>query len=197
MSGTRSSSSPSRCWRPWRDAGYESQIDRDWRAAGNRTLWSRQSWRVDISEWAPALYCGGISPAKGLEVIHNTFAQTLPQLKVWTPRALAFRLLDPWTACKATEVVPPAPFNVQTPRGKRHALAQLELQPKENEQDSDEHESVKYMLSLKSARCCGAKHMSTWKVLKSEGLGPLLELEKSKKCQTFLRLEAHLEVNSV
>ena len=63
--------------------------------------------KVGISEWAPALYCGGTSPAKGLEVIHTTlemkaqgqrFAQTLPQLKVWTPPALAFQLPDPWTA---------------------------------------------------------------------------------------------------
>ena len=26
--------------------------------------------KVGIAEWAPALYCGGISPLKGLEVIH-------------------------------------------------------------------------------------------------------------------------------
>ena len=113
--------------------------------------------KVGIAAWTPALYCGGIIPVKGLEVIHKTlemkaqgqrFAQTLPQLKVWTPGALAFQLPDPWTACKPTEIVPPAPFNVQPPRGKRHVLAQLELQPNENVQDSDEEEPTKYMLSF-------------------------------------------------
>ena len=113
--------------------------------------------KVGIAEWAPALYCGGISPVKGLEVIRKTlemkaqgqrFAQALPQLKVWTPGALAFQLPDPWVACKPTEIVAPGPFKVQPPRGKRHVLAQLELQPKETEQESDEEEPVKYMLSF-------------------------------------------------
>ena len=34
----------------------------------------------------------------------------------------------------------------------------------------------------KSARRCGAKHISKSKVLKTGGLGPLLEVEMSKKC---------------
>ena len=76
------------------------------------------------------------------------FAQTLLQLKVWTPGALAFQLPDPWVACQLIEIVAPGPFNMQPPRGKRHALAQLELQPKENEQDSDEEERVKYRPSF-------------------------------------------------
>ena len=113
--------------------------------------------KVGIVDWAPALYCGGINPIKGLEVIHKTlemkaqgqrFAQTLPQLKVWTPGALTFQLPDPWVGCPAGEIVPPGPFNVQPPRGKRHVLAQLELQPKESEQESDEDEPVKFMLSF-------------------------------------------------
>ena len=35
----------------------------------------------------------------------------------------------------------------------------------------------------KSARRCGAKHISKSKVLKTDGLGPLLEVQMSKKCQ--------------
>ena len=45
----------------------------------------------------------------------------------------------------------------------------------------------------KSARRCGAKHISKSKVLKTGGLGPLLEVEMSKKC-TPLRREAHFQV---
>ena len=48
----------------------------------------------------------------------------------------------------------------------------------------------------KSARRCGAKHISKSKVPKTGGLGPLLEVEISKKCTPLWR-EAHFEVKSV
>ena len=48
----------------------------------------------------------------------------------------------------------------------------------------------------KSARRCGAKHVSKSKCTKHTMLGPLLEVEMSKKC-TPLWCEAHFEVKSV
>ena len=48
----------------------------------------------------------------------------------------------------------------------------------------------------KSARRCGAKHIWKSKVLKTQGLGDILEVEMSKKCTPLWR-EAHLEVKSV
>ena len=48
----------------------------------------------------------------------------------------------------------------------------------------------------KSARCCGAKHISKSKCTKHTMLGPLLEVEMSKKCTTLWR-EAHFQVKSV
>ena len=45
----------------------------------------------------------------------------------------------------------------------------------------------------KSARSCGAKHISKWKCTKHTMLGPLLEVEMSKKCTPLWR-EAHFEV---
>ena len=45
----------------------------------------------------------------------------------------------------------------------------------------------------KSARGCGAKHISKSKVLKTDGLGPLLEVQMSKKCTPLWR-EAHFQV---
>ena len=45
----------------------------------------------------------------------------------------------------------------------------------------------------KSARRCGAKHISKSKVLKTGGLGPLLEVQMSKKCTPLWR-EAHFQV---
>ena len=45
----------------------------------------------------------------------------------------------------------------------------------------------------KSAHRCGAKHISKSKVLKTDGLGPLLEVAMSKKCTPLWR-EAHFQV---
>ena len=45
----------------------------------------------------------------------------------------------------------------------------------------------------KSARRCGAKHISKWKCTKHTILGPLLEVQISKKCTPLWR-EAHFEV---
>ena len=45
----------------------------------------------------------------------------------------------------------------------------------------------------KIARRCGAKHISKSKVLKTGGLGPLLEVEMSKKCTPLWR-EVHFQV---
>ena len=47
----------------------------------------------------------------------------------------------------------------------------------------------------KSARGCGAKHISKSKCTKHTTFGPLLEVEMSKKCTPLWR-EAHLEVKS-
>ena len=45
----------------------------------------------------------------------------------------------------------------------------------------------------KSARRCGAKHICKWKSSKHLAIGPLLEVEMSKKCRPLWR-EAHFEV---
>ena len=45
----------------------------------------------------------------------------------------------------------------------------------------------------KSARRCGAKHISKWTCTKHTMVGPLLEVEMSKKCMPLWR-EAHFEV---
>ena len=48
----------------------------------------------------------------------------------------------------------------------------------------------------KSARCCGAKHISKWKCTKHTSFGPLLEVETSKKCAPLWR-EARFQVKNV
>ena len=58
------------------------------------------------------------------------------------------------------------------------------------------HTNIRPLLKLrcrKSARCCGAKQISKSKCTKHTMLGPLLEVEMSKKCTPLWR-EAHFQV---
>ena len=52
---------------------------------------------------------------------------------------------------------------------------------------------ARWEMKLKTARRCGAKHMSKWKYTKHTIVGPLLEVAMSKKCTPLWR-EAHFEV---
>ena len=59
-----------------------------------------------------------------------------------------------------------------------------------NTRDSDHFWKLR---CRKSARRCGAKHILKWKCTKHTSVGPLLEVEMSKKCTPLWR-EAHVEV---
>ncbi|CAK8986212.1 Uncharacterized protein SCF082_LOCUS461 [Durusdinium trenchii] len=76
-----------------------------------------------IAEWAPAVYCAGVTPARGLQLIRDTLT------------------------CKAGKKpgLEPPPL-----KGKRHVLAQLEVQPpgEEEEEQQAETEEEKYVLSF-------------------------------------------------
>ena len=50
-------------------------------------------------------------------------------------------------------------------------------------------------MSEKSARRCGAKHISKSKCIKHTRVGALLDVEMSKKCTPLLR-EAHFQAKS-
>ena len=79
---------------------------------------------------------------------------------------------------------------------KLHAVVARSTFPSQNVQNTPGSDHFWKLRCRKSARGCGAKHISKSKVLKTEGLGALLEVEMSKKC-TLLWREAHLEVKSV
>ena len=103
--------------------------------------------------------------------------------------------------------------NVQNTRGSDHFCGKLRCQksarrcgakhgfPSQNVQSTpgpDHFWTV--VMSKESARRCGAKHILKSKVLKTDGLGPLLEVQMSKKWSkkcTPLWREAHFEVKSV
>ena len=55
--------------------------------------------------------------------------------------------------------------------------------PSQNVQNTPFSDHFWKLRCRKSARRCGAKHISKSKVLKTDGLGPLLEVQMSKKCR--------------
>ena len=79
---------------------------------------------------------------------------------------------------------------------KVHADVARSAFPSQNVQDTPGSDHFWKLRCRKSARRCGAKHISKSKVLKTDGLGPLLEVAMSKKCTPLWR-EAHFQVKSV
>ena len=82
---------------------------------------------------------------------------------------------------------------------KVHAIAARSTFPSQNVQNTPTSDHFWKLRCRKSARRCGAKHISKSKVLKTDGLGPLFEVRMSKvskKCTPLWR-EAHFEVKSV
>ena len=76
---------------------------------------------------------------------------------------------------------------------KVHAVVARSTFPSQNVQNTTWSDHFWKLRCRKSARRCGAKHISKSKVLKTDGLGPLLEVEMSKKCTPLWR-EAHFQV---
>ena len=76
---------------------------------------------------------------------------------------------------------------------KVHAVVARSAFPSQNVQNTPWSDHFWKLRCRKSARRCGAKHISKSKVLKTDGLGPLFEVQMSKKCTPLWR-EAHFEV---
>ena len=76
---------------------------------------------------------------------------------------------------------------------KVHAVVARSTFPSENVQNTPFSDHFLKLRCRKSARRCGAKHISKSKVLKTDGLGPLLYVAMSKKCTPLWR-EAHFQV---
>ena len=76
---------------------------------------------------------------------------------------------------------------------KVHAVVARSTFPSQNVQSTPASDHFWKLRCRKSARRCGAKHISKSKCTKHTMLGPLLEVEMSKKCTPLWR-EAHFEV---
>ena len=77
--------------------------------------------------------------------------------------------------------------------GKLHAVVARSTFPSQNVQNTPWSEHFWKFRCRKSARRCGAKHISKSKCTKHTRSGPLLEVAMSKKCTPLWR-EAHFEV---
>ena len=76
---------------------------------------------------------------------------------------------------------------------KMHAMVARSTFRSQNVQNTPFSDHFWKLRCRKSARCCGAKHISKSKCTKHTILGPLLEVEMSNKCTPLWR-EAHFEV---
>ena len=76
---------------------------------------------------------------------------------------------------------------------KVHAVVARSTFPSQNVQNTRGSDHFWKLRCRKSARRCGAKHISKSKCTKHQGFGPLLEVEMSKKCTPLWR-EAHFQV---
>ena len=79
---------------------------------------------------------------------------------------------------------------------KVHAVVARSTFPSQNVQNTPGSDHFWKLRCRKSARRCGAKHISKSKCPKHLSFGPLLEVEMSKKCTPLWR-EAHFQVKSV
>ena len=79
---------------------------------------------------------------------------------------------------------------------KVHAVVAQSTFPSQNVQNTSAPDHFWKLGCQESARRCGAKHISKSKCTKHLSVGPLLEVEMSKKCTPLWR-EAHFQVKSV
>ena len=79
---------------------------------------------------------------------------------------------------------------------KLHAVVARSAFPSQNVQNTPGPDHFWKLTCRKSVRRCGAKHISKSKCTKHLSVGPLLEVEMSKKCTPLWR-EAHFQVKSV
>ena len=75
---------------------------------------------------------------------------------------------------------------------KLHAVVAGSTFPSQNVQNTPTSDHFWKLRCRKSARCCGAKHISKSKCTKYTNIGPLLEVEMSKKCTPLWR-KAHFQ----
>ena len=151
--------------------------------------------RSQLARWAEKLHA---------VVARSTFASQNGQNTPWSDHFLKFRCRKSARRCGAKHICK-SKWTKHTMVGngrttfwssdveKVHAVVARSTFPSQNVQNTPMSDHFWKFRCRKSARRCGAKHVSKSKVLKTDSLGPLLEVQMSKKCTPLWR-EAHFQV---
>ena len=142
------------------------------------------------------------------EKLHAVVARSTPGSKQRTKHLMFGRLLEIEMSKKCTPLWREAHFQVKMYKAhqcrttfrswdveKVHAAVARSTFPSQNGQNTPAPDHFWQLRCRKSARRCGAKHMSKSKCTKHISSGPLLEVEMSKKCTPLWR-EAHFDFKS-
>ena len=146
-------------------------------AGADRASWPDERWKI-------ARRCGAKHISKSKCANHTRFGP----------------LLEVEMSKKCTPLWREAHFEVKSVKNWRsrttfgscdvekvHAIVARSTFRSQNVQNTPGPDHFWKLRCRKSARRCGAKHISKSKVLKTDGLGPLLEVQMSKKCQKSAR----------
>ena len=177
-----------------------SQLAR-WEMKNCMPLWREAHFQVKMYK----THCRTTFGSWDVEKVHavvarSTFRSQNVQNTPWSDHFWKLR-------CKCTQLWREAHFEVKmykTHHGlttfgswdveKAHAVVVRSTFPSQNVQSTPGPDHFWKLRCRKSARRCGAKHISKSKCTKHTMVGPLLEVEMSKKCTPLWR-EAHFEVN--
>ena len=164
----------------WSSGGSKSRLAK---AAGCGASWPDERWKI-------ARRCGAKHISKSKCTKHTSFGPLLEveMSKKCTPlwREAHFQVKMYKTHQLRTTF---GSWDVE----KVHAVVARSTFRSQNVQNTPASDHFWKLRCRKSARRCGAKHISKWKCTKHYMFAPLLEVQISKKCTPLWR-EAHFEV---
>ena len=169
------------CTPLWREAHLEVKCVKNW--GGSDHSWKLRCWKI-------ARRCGAKHISKSKCTKHNSIG---PLLEV----EMSKKCTPLWREAHF-EVKMYKTHQVRTTFGswdveKVHAVVARSTFRSQNVQSTPFSDHIWKLRCRKSARSCGAKHISKWKCTKHYMFAPLLEVQMSKKCTPLWR-EAHFEV---
>ena len=178
-----------------------SQLAR-WEMKNCTPLWRKAHFRIKMHKTHHVRTTFGSSDVEKVHAVvaRSTFRSQNVQSTMYGP-LLAVQLSNKRTPLWGEanfEVKMHKTHHVRTTFGssdveKVHAVVARSTLRSENVQNTSASDHFWKFRCRKSARCCGAKHISKSKCTKHTMYGPLLEVQMSKKC-TPLWGEAHFEV---
>ena len=174
-----------------------------WEMKNCTPLWREAHFQVKMYKTPHARTTFG---SWAVEKVHAVVARSTFRNQNAQNTPVADHFLEVEMSKKCTRLWPEAHFEVKMHKAhqvrttfgrwdveKVHAVVVRSTFQSQNAQNAPAPDHFWKLRCRKSARCCGAKHISKSKCTKHTSGGPLLEVEMSKKCTRLWR-EAHFEV---